>query len=247
MLKIKQIDLEQVMSRTMNEEQKACQELANVRAGTERMDKHLLEMQQNSVEMDRNIKELKAKCNRRKAELIGLQERGQKWLVKADHDADAVTMKLADVCATIIDWKSKGEQLETAYLQMMAANDEERGRTRAMLKMINDERDALNCHVVEISCELTAIVTDNQHLAVTSKKEAERLDCLIAQMDRIEQRKCHDRLIQSVQRLKRDSEMTLLKNEKSVKDNKLLLAENEVEELRRSSYSCALENDVPCG
>lgn len=235
------------MSRSMEEEQKACQELANIKAGTERLDKQLLEMQQNSSEIDRNIKELKAKCYRRKADLTELQDRGQKWLVKADHDADAVVKKLADVYATMVDWKSKGEQLETAYLQMMSINDEERGRTRVMLKVINDERDALNCRMAEISCELAALTTDNQHLVVTSKNEAERLNCLIAQIDKIEQQNCHDRLIHSVQRLKRDSEMTLLKNVKSVKDNKLLLVENEVEELRRSSYSCALKNDVPCG
>lgn len=222
-------------------------EVANVKADIKNMNKELIEMQRRSDEMDRNIKELKTQCQQRKLELMALRESGRKWLAKANQNADVVAAKLAAESTTVADWKCKREQLETACLQLKAVGDKERGCTRAALKALRDESDKLNNQLADLSCEMTAVVTDNKQLVIASKKEADRLDCLMVQMDRMEERKCHERLILSIQRHKRDAELTLLKNEKSVKDNKLLLAENEVEELKRTSYNYGRENDVTSG
>lgn len=247
MLKLQQTDLEQGMTCKMEETQKVGQEMANVKVEIKNMNKDLIDMQRRSDEMDRNIKELKSQCQQRKLELTTLRESGRKWLAKADQNSDAVVVKLAAECTTVADWKCKREQLETACLQLKAAGDKERGCTRVALKALQDESDKLNSQLADLSCEMTAVVTDNKQLVIASKKEADRLDCLTVQMDRMEQRKCHERLILSIQRRKQDAELTLLKNEKSVKDNKLLLAENEVEELKRTSYSRGRENDITSG
>lgn len=82
-----------------------------------------------------------------------------------------VATKLADVCASMVDWKSKRKQLEIAFLQMMVTNEEERGWTRVMLKVMSDKQDKLNCQIAENLCELMTIVADNQHLVITLKKK----------------------------------------------------------------------------
>lgn len=233
-----QCEMEKAVKDKTEELQKTCREMTNVKADMECKNKQLLEMQRKNDEMHRTLKELKAECRRRDVGLTELRESGQKWLAQADRNADAVTVKLTEVRTEVADWQAKRERADAAHLQLKMDNDAETCRTRAALKVLCDEREKSNGRLADITCQLTAVMADNQRLMVASKNEADRLAGLTDKLDRLEQRKYHESLLQSLQRVKGVTEITLLNNRKAVKDHKLFLAAAEVEELRRTSSCC---------
>lgn len=232
------MNLEKSVTCKTDDLQKMCQEMANVQANIECKNKQLLEMQRKSDEMHRTVKDLKAECQRRDTGLAELKKSGQMWLAQADKNADAASAKLTEERATVADWTVKREQTQIAHMRMKTDIDTEKCRIRAALKLLCDEGEKSSAQLANVTCQLAVAVANNQRLLLASKKEADQLAGLTDTLDRMEQRKCHEHLIQSLQRVKSDAEITLLKNEKAVKDHKLFLATAEVEELRRSSSCC---------
>lgn len=222
----------------MDELQKTCQEMANVQANMECKNKQLLEMQWKSNEIYETLKNLKAECKRRDVNLTELKKFGQKWLVKADKNADKASIKLTDKRVMLADWTAERERTQIANRQMKTEIDTENCHMRSVMKVLCDETEKSSSQLANITFQLTAALSNNQRLLVASKKVADQLADLMDKLDCMEQRKCHERLIQSLEKVKGDTEITLLKNEKAVKDHKLFLATAEVEELRRSSNYC---------
>lgn len=228
--------MKEVMECKIDEEQRVSQKFNNAMMVNDSLNENLLELQRKSNTIDQTINDLKAKFQRRKEELLGHLESQQEMMTKTNQETDAVTSRLAKIVPILADWKVKREQLETDYLQRKATRDEERGIMRDKFKVLYAERDKLDDQLADISYEKKIVVSDNQRLLIALKKEANRLDSLTSQMERIEQRKHHERLIQSMQSLKCRSEITNLEHKNTVKDNKLLLVEYEVEQLMRLNY-----------
>lgn len=223
------------MACKMEETQNSSIELLNVESDMKYKTKQLHELRLINEEMDRTLKDLKTEYQLRQVEQTEQHKFGQKRLVQADQNTDGMAVKLTGVCITVDDLKIKREQLVTVHQKLKAARDAENCRMQATLRGLYGDIEKLSGQLTDILCQLTATITDNQRLLVASKKEAKWLACLTAQVDRMEQRKDHEYLIQSIDRFKCDTEMTLLKNEQTVESHKSLLAVNEVDGLRWTS------------
>lgn len=231
-LKQQQTDMKKSMACKMEETQNMSIELVNLEVDMKCKTKQLHGLRLTNEEMDRTLKDLKTEYQYRQFELTEQRKLGQKRLVQADQITNGFVVKFSDACITVDDWKTKLEQLVIVYQKLKAARDVENCRTQATLSGLYGDSEKLSCQLTDILYQLTATITDNQRLLVALKKESEWLACLTAQVDRMEQRKDHECMIQSIERIKCDTEITLLKNEQTVEDHKLLLAGNEVDELR---------------
>lgn len=208
-----------------------CQ-LANVEAAMKSKNNQLHGLRWTNDGMDRALQVLNAEWRRWEVELMELRKLGQKLLVENDQDTDAVARKLADVCATVNDWKAKRHQVDVVHQRLKAVSDAEKHRTQTTLRGLHNVHDKLSVQLANVSSQLTATVADNQQMLVVVKKEGDRLDHLTSQVHRMEQKKTHECLIRSVEQAKYNTKMTLMKNEKNAEAHKLLLSDNQVNEFR---------------
>lgn len=207
-------------------------ELVNVERDMNYKNKELHDLRLTNEEMGRTLNDLRIEYQRRQVELAEQRKLGEKCLVQADENTDMVTLKLINMCILVDDWKAKCEQLEIVHQKLKAARNMEVCQTQTTLSELHGECENMSIQLKKILSELTATMTNNQQLLITSKKKAEWLAGLKAQVDRMEQRKGHECLMQSIEQIKCDAEMTLLNNEQIVEDHKQLLARNDVNEQR---------------
>lgn len=208
-------------------------DLAEAEAAVQLKSEQLQELRCRNVEWDRTLRDTVDECQKQEAELAALRVDGPEQLDRAERSAAAVCAELVAARTMTTELTAKREHVAAEHRRMKAAIDAETCGMLSAVDALVDERDRLATQLSDAEDRLQVAEKEKQQLAAKAEAGARRLTCLKAEMDRLEEHGNHGRLMMTMQRTKCETEMALLEQEHAVKAHKLVLAENEVDELRR--------------
>lgn len=194
----------------------------------------LINIQQQNADGDRAVEELTVECQNRKAELDALTKASQEQLIRIDQSMDATQQELANTTTNLAEWKTRGDKVTKMFSELRVDSEAEICCKRSVLMENGSERIRLTEQLLDTSSQFKCLVTQNSRLVADSKAVTELVANLIAEVERLEQRKFHDRLALEVQKTTFESETVLHDDVKIVKQRTLAAVNNEVDGLRRA-------------
>ncbi|CAI6353364.1 unnamed protein product [Macrosiphum euphorbiae] len=193
-LQRQQDDLESAICCKTTEAQKLRGALTDKEAMVQCKGNQLTELQRLNATSDRCLQELTTEFREREAELEAHRKAAPEKLARGDQCLDMVRRELADACAAAAGWKTKSQNAANVHCELKATQKSEQCRAKAILVELGEERCRLAEQLTETLLQLKCAVAENCQLTADAKVLAERLACLLAEIDRLTKHKFSDRL-----------------------------------------------------
>jgi len=223
-----QTDLESAIGCKTTEAQKLRGALTDKETMVKCKTNQLTELKQQIASSDKCLQELTTEFKERDAELEVHRNMAPEKLTRAEQCTDLVRQELADSCAVAVGWKTKSQNAAKVHCELKASQKAEQCREKAILAELSDNRCRLAEQLTETILQLKCAVAENCQLTADTKVMAERLACLLAEIERLEKRQSSDRLSPMAQCTAFETQ-----DDKTVRKwNTLESVENEVERLK---------------
>lgn len=236
-MKQQQCALENAAIQKAKEVQRLHLNLTDIKAKIECTNKRLIELQQWNDEKKRALQELLSKIKEKETELVTVKESGMQKLLKVDQTTDMINRKLIAATAEVADRKAERERAAMALRELKAANDAEAYRFQTEVKELSDQRDKLMCLVEEASKKLAENVSTSRKLETDVMAKTNRLAELEAEVETLEREERFMRSVMVMKRIIGETEVTMLQELMAVKNIKLELVQNELDEKKRTLTS----------
>lgn len=228
------MDLEELSKQRTDEARKLHCSLTDVEAVVECTRKKLCELKQWHDEKERILRELLSKCQEMETQQEIVKESGAERLANADRSAEAISRELADATAEVTDRKAERERAAMTYRELKSVCDTETCQLQLELKELTDQRDQLTCQVTDASNKLAEKCDVGRRLEADAKAENGQLAELSAEVEKLNRKARFERSVLALHLIKSETELATLREMTIVKDHKLELAENEVDDLKQT-------------
>jgi len=215
--------------------------LTNKEAASWLENQTLIKMQQQNTVHDRAAEEIITEYRARKLELEGFIKAAQEQLTRDDQALKAAHEEMVDTSSTVAEWKIRAEKVTKAFYELKVTYEAEICCAQSVLTEHERERVQLTKQLLDTSSKLNCMVIRNRHLKADVKAMIERSENMVVKIERLEQRKFHDRIGLDVQRTKFDDKTMLQEEIKIIKWHKLAAVKNEVDALK---WACESRKQV---
>ncbi|XP_015369504.1 PREDICTED: golgin subfamily A member 4-like [Diuraphis noxia] len=223
-----QADLESAIGCNTTEAQKLRGALTDKEAMVKCKGNQLTEQKQQIASSDRSLQELTTELKERDVELEAHRNSAPEKLTRAEQCTDMVRQELADSCAVVVGWKTKSQNAAKAHSELKVSQKAEQCRAKTILAELGDNRSQLAVQLTDTILQLKCAVSENCQLTADAKVMAERLACILTEIERLEKRHSSDRLSPMAQCTAFETQ-----DDKTVRKwNTLESVENEVERLK---------------
>lgn len=227
-LQRQQADLESAIGCKTSEAQKLRVALTEKQAMVQCKSNQLTELQQQNNHSDRSLQELTTEFREREAELEAHRHAAPEKLARADQCIDMIRRELSDACAASVGWKTKSQNAANVLCELKASQKVEQCRVKAILVELGEDQCRLAEQLTDTLLQLKCAAAENCQLTADGKVLAERLACLLAEIERLDKRKFSDCLSPMTQCTAFETQ----DDKTARKWNTLESVENEVERLK---------------